>query len=146
VGSNRERGLSSSALSPARPGALRRAGVASIGGAALLALLLSPIKVCLVAALLHVPCPGCGLTRAAIALVCGDFAGAFTLHPLSFALVPLLAAVAAVHVVRYVRTGTALGASPLPRAAEIASGALVVLLIGVWVARLFGFFGGPVAV
>ncbi len=115
------------------------------GGALLVVLLLSPIKLCLVAVLFHVPCPGCGLTRAALALAHGDFVGAFAFHPLSFALVPLVGAVVAVHVARYVSTGTLSGAAPLPRAIEIVSAALVVLLIGVWVARLFGFFGGPVA-
>lgn len=37
-------------------------------------------------------CPGCGLTRAAHAMLHGDVAGAFSLNPWSFVSVPLLAA------------------------------------------------------
>ncbi|MDY3619345.1 DUF2752 domain-containing protein [Agathobaculum sp.] len=35
-----------------------------------------------------VGCPGCGLSRAAAALVRGDFAGAFRLHPMVYVLPP----------------------------------------------------------
>jgi len=138
--------LISAAFSAWRPGALRRASIVAVGGTALFALLLSPFKLCLVARVFHVPCPGCGMTRAAVAMAHGDVAGAFALHPLSLVLVPLAIAVAAVQVARYVRTGSAWNAAPLSRGTELASAALVLLLLGVWVARLFGYFGGPVPV
>ena len=38
-----------------------------------------------------VPCPGCGLTRAVLLFLRGDFAGAFAMHPL-FVVLPLAAA------------------------------------------------------
>src|SRR5262245_14650085 len=43
---------------------------------------------CPIAELLGVPCPGCGLTRAALALATGDVARALSLHPLSPIAVP----------------------------------------------------------
>lgn len=39
--------------------------------------------VCLSRRLLHLPCPGCGLTRAFAHLAKGEWAAAFTLHPLA---------------------------------------------------------------
>ncbi len=60
----------------------------------LLAALLPPaglgIPVCLFRALSGLPCPGCGLTRALVALLHGDLAAAFVYHPYSFVLLPLL--------------------------------------------------------
>ncbi len=60
----------------------------------LLAALLPPaglgITVCLFRAFSGLPCPGCGLTRALIALLHGDPAAAFAYHPYSFVLLPLL--------------------------------------------------------
>ena len=64
-------------------GALARAGVVAALAVLALALLAAPVKLCLVAAVLHVPCPGCGLTRAAFAMASGDFTRAFALHPLA---------------------------------------------------------------
>ena len=43
--------------------------------------------VCLSRRLLHLPCPGCGLTRAFAHLAKGEWSTAFTLHPFA----PLLA-------------------------------------------------------
>jgi hypothetical protein len=43
--------------------------------------------ICLSRRLLHLPCPGCGLTRAFAHLAKGEWAAAFTLHPFA----PLLA-------------------------------------------------------
>jgi hypothetical protein len=109
-------------------------------------LLASPIKLCLVATLLHVPCPGCGLTRAAFALVHGDLARAVTLQPLSLVIVPMLGWIAATHAVRYVRTGSAWADARPSRATEIALAAMALLLIAIWAARLCGYLGGPVPV
>jgi hypothetical protein len=104
------------------------------------------LKLCLVATLLHVPCPGCGLTRAAFALARGDLARAFSLHPLSLVLVPMLAWVGASHALRYVRTGSAWGDARPSRVTEVALAAMALLLVVIWIARLFGALGGPVPV
>ena len=86
------------------------------------------------------------MTRAAKALAHGDVAAAFALHPLSPVILPLFATVLASHALRYVRDGAPLGTEKIPRWLELAMGALAALLLGVWIARFFGFFGGPVSV
>lgn len=108
---------------------------------------------CPVAELFGVPCPGCGLTRAALALAVGDLERALGLHPLSPLVLPWFALVAAGALVRGTarRAGLEPGAAPrwvdgVARALERAAPLLLVLLVGVWVARFFGAFGGPVPV
>jgi hypothetical protein len=39
--------------------------------------------ICLMRRLFHLPCPGCGMTRAFAALAKGDWSAAITLHPLA---------------------------------------------------------------
>lgn len=77
-------------------------------------------------------CPGCGMTRAASALIRGDFDAAMTMHPL----VPLLVLQLSVGWVWYLmrRSG---------RARPLSNGAVNAILIGtglvllaVWAARL----------
>ena len=46
---------------------------------------------CLIQRVTGFPCPGCGMTRAALALVKGDFAGAMALHGMVWSL-PLVGA------------------------------------------------------
>jgi len=43
--------------------------------------------ICLMRRLFHLPCPGCGMTRAFAALAKGDWAAAVALHPLAPVLV-----------------------------------------------------------
>jgi hypothetical protein len=43
--------------------------------------------ICLMRRLFHLPCPGCGMTRAFAALAKGDWASAVLLHPLAPVLV-----------------------------------------------------------
>ena len=38
--------------------------------------------ICLIRGLIGTPCPSCGITRAIIAVLNGNFIGAFKLHPL----------------------------------------------------------------
>lgn len=37
---------------------------------------------CPMQALLNIPCPGCGMTRALKCLLCGDIAGSLAMHPM----------------------------------------------------------------
>ena len=45
-------------------------------------LILSDIYVCPLNYILGIPCPMCGMTRAFLSVISGDFAGAFYYHPL----------------------------------------------------------------
>lgn len=111
-----------------------------ITATALIALALWP---CPFAALLGIPCPGCGLTRAAWALLHGEWRHALELHPLAPLVVPLVPG-----------AGLALLAQDVRRAPPAVPGrlttfllwALCALLLGVWLARFAGAFGGPVPV
>lgn len=88
------------------------------------------------------PCPSCGLTRATRLAIGGDFAGATHMHPLWFVVLPFVAGIAYVQITRYVWTGetTSFGDNVfVTRAAKV----LLAVLIGVWIARFLGAFGGP---
>ena len=126
--------------------ARRAAVVAGWGGVAAL-VVAARVPLCPTAALLHLPCPGCGMTRAGVALLHGDLAGALALHPLSVVAVPLVGGLVAWNAAAYVRSGTAPGLTALhARWVTLATAALGAALIAVWIARFFGAFGGPVPV
>ena len=44
---------------------------------------------CIFRSVTHIPCPGCGMTRACLALTQGHFTEAWHYHPLSFLIVSL---------------------------------------------------------
>jgi uncharacterized protein DUF2752 len=146
-------------------GVARRALLAALAALGLALVLRFELWRCPIAELFGLPCPGCGLTRAWLALSRGDLAGAVRLHPLSPAVVPLAAVLVSREVWRFVR-----GAPPVLRPDAVrqkrveravagrswrARGGrwldrislwMAVLLLGVWVLRFFGAFGGPVRV
>jgi hypothetical protein len=135
-----------------QPGWPKRAllvtGIAStITGAAL-----AGAPLCPMAALFGVPCPGCGLTRATLALLHGNLGAALHLHPLVFVLTPTYGLAIGVAVLTYVRgvsaSASAARAQSLvsSRAFTWAAAALLALVVGVWAARFFGAFGGPAPV
>jgi hypothetical protein len=77
-------------------------------------------------------CPGCGMTRAASALIRGDFDAAMTLHPL----VPLVALQLAIGWVWYLLTRTG---RTQPLSSRTVNAILIgtgLVLLGVWVTRL----------
>jgi hypothetical protein len=107
------------------------------------------LPVCPTATFLGVPCPGCGLTRATLRLLQGDFAGALSLHPLAPAIAPLLVALGVKAALDYVGFTRRTPGPPSPRAARwtnVFAVTLLCALVGVWGARFFGAFGGPVPV
>lgn len=117
--------------------ALIAAPLAFVSIAAVLGLPLCPS-----AFLLHIPCPGCGLTRATLALLRGDLATALAVQPLALIVLPLLATSLGWVAVQYIVTGR----STPPRWALGALIASFALLSLVWGARILGAFGGPVPV
>ena len=129
----------------------RRALVAftlAVGGTALVAL--GP-PMCPTALFLGIPCPGCGLTRATLALLRGDFGAALHFHPLVFVLTPLFVAALGTALLDYVRGGTPTAPARFTewfskRARYGAALGLLVAAVGVWGARFAGYFGGPVPV
>ena len=104
---------------------------------------------CPVAELFGVPCPGCGLTRAALALAAGDLEGAVGMHPLAPVLIPFGVWLGWRELTLGAprrspgRAGRAGGSEELLGAL---AGGLVALCLAVWIARFFGAFGGPVPV
>jgi len=97
---------------------------------------------CPVYTLLHVPCPSCGLTRAARLVAHGEFAAATRMHPMWLVVLPFLAVALGTELVGYLR-GEPWGGAARVRAIRSAGYLTVVLLIVVWIARFFGAFGGP---
>ena len=93
------------------------------------------------------PCPGCGRTRAGLALLSGDPARALAFHPLSPLVVPLVALLVGANAAAYVLRGRwAVVEGLRGKRVTIAALALGALLLGVWIARFLGAFGGPVPV
>jgi hypothetical protein len=104
----------------------------------------SPVGLpCPARAILGLPCPTCGMTRATRLAARGEIAAALAMHPLVGVVVPLLAMYLAVEVGGYVRTGLWGASARIPLGRFLFYGTLA-LLVGVWAARFFGAFGGPV--
>jgi hypothetical protein len=114
-----------SRLRPALPGVVI---------AALLALL--PFPTCVLRLAFGIPCPACGLTRAALAAARLDWAACVHWHPLAPALIVATAGTVAA---AFVATDAG-----WRRIMSVVSGAAGVALIVVWALRFVGVWGGPV--
>lgn len=98
--------------------------------------------------LLHVACPGCGMSRAFARLAHGELRESLTMHPLAVPMLLAQVALAAVTVMVTLERGSPLelckvryGCTSLLALAVAA--AFVVLL---WIVKMMGFAGGPVLV
>ncbi|MFW5739011.1 MAG: DUF2752 domain-containing protein [Myxococcota bacterium] len=126
---------------------LRRLLIVAAIVAAMGVVTLLEVAVCPMAVIVGIPCPGCGMTRATLSALHGDFATSFRFHPLGMIIVPLFATYAIAHAVSYIRHGVS-------QVDKIVSGKwidrflvlLLITMIGVWIARFFGAFGGPAPV
>jgi hypothetical protein len=103
---------------------------------------------CAIATLFHVPCPGCGMTRAIRLLAAGNVAASLRMHPLA---VPVL--VAGMLLILSTIWATLVTGEPWSlhrtRFGRVALGfaaVAYVLAAGLWISRWFGLFGGPVPV
>lgn len=102
---------------------------------------------CAFAKAFHTPCPGCGSTRAVVALATGDIDGFLHANPLGVPMA-ILAGVIAVDSLRSVFLhGDFRGMAPGVHKVVV-RGVLVVAVLefALWIARFFGAFGGPVPV
>jgi hypothetical protein len=90
-----------------------------------------------------VPCPTCGVTRAFLLALHGDFAGATRMHPLMWLAVPVTLLFLGAEILGYARTRTWGSSRRLPLSNVLMLGTAV-LLFALWIARFAGYFGGPV--
>ena len=92
-----------------------------------------------------VPCPTCGITRATRLAMGGHFEEATRMHPLWFVVVPAAAALFAIELAVYARTGRFGGSASFTRKRAVRAALLAVVgaVVIVWIARFFGFLGGP---
>jgi hypothetical protein len=141
---------SSRALLPPRLRAahpIGRAARVALVAAAFAAAISFDVPLCPFAIVTRHPCPGCGLTRATLAILHGHLAESLHLHPLALVVSPLVAAMLAYNAYSYVKSGKHAAAEAISsRRATQLIGALGVVMIAVWIARFFGALGGPVPV
>jgi hypothetical protein len=125
----------------------RAAGFAALSCAAVLPAALGWQR-CALATLFHLPCPGCGMTRAIALLATGHLGASLRMNALAL---PVLAAglalVGATSATTY-RVGTpfAVHTTRLGRAAIAGLALACAAAVALWALRWFGWFGGPVTV
>ena len=105
------------------------AGMAGFGVLMLLTSL-SPVN-CMLRDLTGIPCPSCGMTRAAISLLQFDFRAAFYYHPLCYFLVVAVVYIFGLYIVK--------GVSPLAKRHLWVYITTLVVFIAVWLVRLIFF-------
>ena len=123
---------------------LRAAGYAA-GVVAFAAIMASGFVRCPMATMFHVPCPACGSTRAARALLALDLPTAFRFNPLAPIVLAALGLLVWRALVLVFREGNArrVDEERLGRAfIKIAIWATIAETL-VWVVRFFGLLGGP---
>jgi len=102
---------------------------------------------CGFARVFHIPCPGCGMTRAVTLLLAGDWRASLHMHPLA---VPVVAAGATFALATvwttYVYGWPMVHKSRLGRASLVGLGVAYAASIVLWGLRWLGCFGGPVSV
>ena len=106
------------------------------------------VSQCPVARFLHVPCPGCGMTRAIDMLLQGEVAASLRMHPLAVPTALLQLAFAVVTVLVTLRHGTPfmLWKTRAGRISVYAAIAVLALDVVLWLARFAGLAHGPVPV
>jgi hypothetical protein len=129
---------------------LRIARAATVAGVWILAALPAALGLqrCAIATLFHVPCPGCGMTRALRLLASGQLHASLRMHALA---APVLIAGALLAASTVSATAT-LGSPVRVHRTRFGRVAIVLALVvygatlGLWGLRWLGYFGGPVPV
>lgn len=108
------------------------------------------LVLCPFAAVTGWPCPGCGMTRACLALLQGQWDAAVHFHPLSPVVLPVLGLLALQAVIQNLSESPKLQWSAVQRYVRLDEQwvwwGLTAALLGVWVVRMAGGLGGPVPV
>jgi len=133
---------------PSKPGWHRWALAVALASPLVFAVL-NEFPICPTAGLLGLPCPGCGLTRATLLLLQGEFAQALAFHPLVIPLAPVYFGALGWFALEFVRGPHRPTQTPRWIAQRWFSCFGVVVLcatLAVWALRFFGYFGGPVPV
>jgi len=132
---------------------MRARPLRSVGGAvALWVAVVAPAVLgwqrCALAALFHVPCPGCGMTRAITLLAAGRVGASLRMNALAAPAFLAAFALAVATIASARRLGTPLAVhTTRPGRAAIAGAAVVyAAAVALWGLRWLGWFGGPVAV
>lgn len=126
--------------------ALRVAGVAAAWGLGVLPAMVG--QRCTMAMLFHLPCPGCGMTRAVRLLAAGHVEASLEMHPLALPVLGVWALLMATTLWTTWTLGTPLAMMKgrLGRVALAVIGVVYGAVFALWVLRWFGLFGGPVSV
>ena len=103
---------------------------------------------CGFARIFQMPCPGCGSTRAMLALASGDLHGLVRYNPLAPFMTLLVVALAGQALASVLTTGTFRRVGDGTVGMVVSRGVMVVaaLEVLVWVARFGGFLGGAVPI
>ena len=129
-------------------GVLRRGAIVTAIAGVFALIVAARLPICPMAGVLGIPCPGCGLTRATLALFHGDIRRALGFHPLAPVIAPIFIAAVASAALGYVRPRRTAKLNPWLTSpiASVLAAALLSATLGVWGARFLGYFGGPAPV
>jgi hypothetical protein len=132
----------------AAPARIGRAAIFAAGLGVVTVLLTAAQVPCGFARIVHLPCPGCGSTRAMLALASGDLAGLLRYNPLAPFMTLLVVALAGQAFASVLATGTFRRVGDGAIGLLVSRGVMVIaaLEVLVWIARFGGFLGGPVPV
>jgi Protein of unknown function (DUF2752) len=114
-------------------------------GVAIACLLAFDVTLCPLAGIFGVPCPSCGLTRATWLLITARHKEAFIMHPGIVVVWPYIMCVLG-HLFFCGRRCSYDGQTKINYFLQIVSSLVLVVLLGLWLARFAGYWGGAVAV
>jgi hypothetical protein len=131
----------------ARARALRAAATAGVWALGALPVVLGWQR-CTFAMLLHLPCPGCGMTRAMKLLSAGQLAASLRMHPLALPVVVawVLFVSSTVYASWALGTPVSFYKGRFGRVAIAAITGVYGAVVVLWLLRWLGYFGGPVPV